>query len=57
MENTGAGSLVTGSEHGVWKTKGLVENTGSGGKSGVDMNLISEWYSSILKAVRAAKNI
>ena len=46
MENAGPGSRGTGygdpgygvpgcGKHGVWKTRGLVENTGSGGKHGV----------------------
>ena len=45
MENAGPGSRGTGygvpgygvpgcGKHGVWKTRGLVENTGSGGKHG-----------------------
>ena len=41
MENAGPGSRGTGygvtgcGKHRVWKTRGLVENTGSGGKHGV----------------------
>ena len=51
----------------IWKTRGQGsgargQNTGggnssSGGKEGVDKNLISEWYSLNLKAVRAGKSL